>query len=273
VLAGVEETLKGSGTRSPETEARWIVETATKRARAELLLGSRISSREERRCHDLAARRAAGEPLQYVTGTAAFRHLQLAVGPNVFIPRPETELVAELAMQHLPRGGRLVDVGTGSGAIALAVADERPDAAVFATESSPQALAWAQRNLELLGTNVQLVLCDLLDGLPPEARRSFDVVVSNPPYIDPAQARSLSPEVSAHEPRGALFAGDQGLEVMTRLAEAAPRWLKRGGWLVLEIGSDQRAEVEALLRGAGLQEVTVRPDLTGRDRIAEARRP
>jgi release factor glutamine methyltransferase len=273
VLERVEATLRGAGTGSPELEAKWIVEAATNRHRSELLLDPQITSEDEADCHRFAARRAAGEPLQYVTSRAAFRGVELTVGPGVFIPRPETELVAERAMAHLPYAGRVVDVGTGSGAIALAISAERTDACVFGTESSPLALAWAQENRELLGKNVDLLLCDLLDGLPRALEGAFDVVVSNPPYIDPAQLRDLPSEVRDHEPHTALFAGERGLDVTIRLADAALRWLKPQGWLVLEIGSDQAQRVVTLLGAAGFDSFTVKRDLAGRDRIAEGQKP
>jgi release factor glutamine methyltransferase len=232
-----------------------------------------LTAEQERCCQMLAGRRAAGEPLQYVTEVAGFRRLQIAVGPGVFIPRPETELVVERAMVRLPEGGRLVDVGTGSGAIAFAVADERPDAMVFGTESSAPAFAWAQRNRDRLGAAVELVHCDLLDGLPSALRGSFDVMVSNPPYIDRMQAEALPSEIVDHEPPQALFAAERGLDVMIRLADAALSWLKPQGWLVLEIGSDQGQRVGMLLGAAGYDHVAVMPDLAGNDRIAEAQKP
>jgi release factor glutamine methyltransferase len=273
VLETVEETLRRAGTGSPEFEAMWIVEAATKRPRSELLLDPQIRSEDEEDCHRFAARRASGEPLQYVINLAAFRGVQLTVGPGVFIPRPETELVAERAMAHLPHGGRIVDVGTGSGAIALAVSEERSDACVFGTESSPAALPWAEKNCELLGKTVDLVLCDLLDGLPPVLEGAFDVVVSNPPYIDPAQLPDIPSEVRDYEPHAALFSGERGLDVTIRLADAALRWLKPKGWLVLEVGSDQAQRVVTLLGAAGYDRVAVSSDLAGRDRIAEAQKP
>jgi release factor glutamine methyltransferase len=272
-LERVERTLQGSSEGSAALEARWILEAATRRDRSSLVLNPTITPEEDQICTKLATRRAAGEPLQYVTRQAAFRRLNLAVGPGVFIPRPETELVAERAMARLPRGGTLVDVGTGSGAIALSVSDERPDATVIATESSPRALAWAEKNRADAGTPVELVGCDLLLGLSPSLAGSIDVIVSNPPYIDPAQKEVLPRDIVEHEPDAALFAAEQGLEVLNRLANAALSWLKPGGWLVLEIGSDQAASVQMLLATAGYEEAYVSKDLAGNDRIAEARKP
>ena len=221
----------------------------------------------------LTARRVSGEPLQYIIGICGFRHIDLRVGPGVFIPRPETELVAERALERLPSGGVLVDVGTGSGAIALAVAQERPDVVVYATEVSSAALEWARFNQERLGLDVELVSGDLLSGLPAELRGGIDVVVSNPPYVPKHHAAFLPVDVREHEPHRALFAGHGGLEVMQKLADEARAWLVSGGWLVLEIAADQRAAAEKELDRRGYDEISVRRDLAGRWRVAEGRRP
>jgi release factor glutamine methyltransferase len=207
-----------------------------------------------------------------VTGVAGFRHLELVVGPGAFIPRPETELVAERAMDRLPPGRTLVDVGTGSGAIALAVAHERPDARVFATDTSGAALAWAEKNREALGLSVELIRCDLLAGLPAELQGEVDVVVSNPPYVPEGDGGLLARDVVRHEPHEALFAGGDGLETIGRVADRARAWLRRGGWLVLEIGFDQADAVTKMLELLDYERVSVTRDLAGRDRIAEGRR-
>ena len=220
---------------------------------------------------DLAHRRVAGEPLQYLTGVAGFRYLELAVGPGVMVPRPETEVVTEYALERLPSGGVVVDCGTGSGAIALAIAHERPDVTVFATERSASALAWAEKNSSAHGLEIHLVACDLLSGLPDALKHSVDVVVSNPPYVATSERDLLPRDVGEYEPHEALFAGPHGLDVIRRLIDEAPRWLKTGGWLVLEIGERQAEDVRALLEGRHYVDVEVHPDLTGKPRIAEAR--
>jgi release factor glutamine methyltransferase len=258
---------------SPELEARWVLQAATGRTLAELVSTSDVDDSICDRALDLAWRRAAGEPLQYVTGVAGFRRIELAVGPGVFIPRPETELVAERAMQLLPKGGTVVDVGTGSGAIALAIADERPDATVLATESSPHALEWARKNAEGLNKNVSFYLCDLLSGLPRQLLGMVQVVVSNPPYVPRSEKRFLPSDVAEHEPPDALFAPGNGLSIITRLARDARPWLTPGSWLVVEIGDRQGAEVAERLSGFDYEEVSIRLDLAGRERIAEARVP
>lgn len=246
--------MREGGIESPEAEAHWIVQ------------GSGECDVDE-----LVRRRLAGEPLQYVLGTAAFRRLELKVGPGVFIPRPETELVAEQAMSRLPSSGTLVDLCAGSGAIALSVADERPDARVLATEVSPAALQWATSSRDSLGLRVDIHEGDLFEPLPSVLAGGVDVVVSNPPYVDPTERSSLPRDVVDHEPEAALFAPGEGTSVIARIIAGARGWLRRGGWLVLEIGETQGPGVRALLEGNGYAGVSIEPDLTGRNRIAEAR--
>jgi release factor glutamine methyltransferase len=250
-----------------------LLEAVTGLSRAEILSGAPIDSKAREQADALLARRAAGEPLQYVTGVAGFRRLELAVGPGALIPRPETELVAGRALERLPKGGTLVDVGTGSGAIALAAADERPDAKVIATEVSPAALGWARRNRDALGLDLELIPCDLLSGLPARLEGQIDVVVSNPPYVADTERDLLPAEVVEHEPEFALFAGRDGLAVISRVAAGAHRWLRPGAWLVLEIGETQGKRVSSLLDELGYIDVSIEADLAGRDRIAEGRTP
>jgi release factor glutamine methyltransferase len=256
---------------SPESEARWLLQEIAGGSSSQILTRDEIDEDSARVVLTLAARRARGEPLQYVTGVAPFRHLDLAVGPGVLVPRPETELVVERVMELLPRGGIAVDVGTGSGAIALALKQERPDALVWGTESSTAALAWAERNRSGTGLDVEMIRCDLLSGLPEELLRRIDVVVSNPPYVAPEERALLPRDVREHEPEEALIAPDHALSVIERLAEEARSWLRDGGWLVSEIGETLGPRVTSLLAGLGYEDVSVRPDLAGRDRIASAR--
>jgi release factor glutamine methyltransferase len=264
--------LRSTGIEGGGREAFWLVEAATGLTRSTIISERPIVDAEQvRRAESLAERRCAGEPLQYVTGIAGFRSLELAVGPGVLIPRPETEIVVEQAMKRLPRGGTLVDVGTGSGAIALAVAQERPDARVIGTDASRDALGWARRNCERLESDVELIECDLLDGLDDSLHRAVDAIVSNPPYVSEAERLTLPPEVVEHEPHAALFAGSDGLGVIRRLAGDALRWLKPGGWLVLETAGNRAAPVVAELQRLGYEPVGIEKDLNGLERIAEAR--
>lgn len=247
-------------------EARWLVEAAARKSAGG-------EAEVEAIAVDLARRRVQGEPLQYLTGIAGFRRLELAVGEGVLIPRPETEMVAERAMTRLPRKGALIDVGTGSGAIALSVADERPDARVWATDNSATALRWARRNSERLELPIELIEADLLDGLPPSLGGNVDVVVSNPPYVALAERALLPVEVAEYEPSEALFAGRRGMALIERLVAEAPAWLRAGGWLVLETSESQGESTSELLEHHGFVGIALSADLNGRQRIAEARRP
>ncbi|MDQ3958447.1 MAG: peptide chain release factor N(5)-glutamine methyltransferase [Actinomycetota bacterium] len=252
------DEMRAGGVESAEAEARWIVQAVD-------------DSEGDDAALEMMRRRIAGEPLQYVLGCAAFRRLELAVGPGVFIPRPETELVAERAMKRLPRDGIVVDLCSGSGAIALSIADERPDARVFATERSRRALEWAVRNREAHGLDVTLCEGDLFEGLPQDLSGRVDVVVANPPYVDEAETSLVARDVIENEPADALFAPGRGTSVIERIVAAAPEWLRQEGWLVTEIGETQGAAAGDLLRSAGYADVDVLQDLTGRDRIAEGR--
>jgi release factor glutamine methyltransferase len=272
VLARIEETLAEVGIETAEREARWLLEAVTGERTAELYARSEeLPGPVVKRAVELTRRRASGEPLQYVTGVAGFRRLELAVGPGVLIPRPETEIVAERAMHRLPPRGTIVDVGTGSGAIALSVADERPDARVYATEISESALGWARRNGSNLQLSIELVRGDLFNGLPHELAGEVDVVVSNPPYVALRDADALPTEVVDHEPAEALFAGEEGLQVIADIAMEAREWLRPGGWLILEMGFDQSEKVLRLLTDRAYTEVAAHPDLTGHLRVAEGR--
>lgn len=255
-------------------EARWIVERVTGRSHAELLgFDPELSPDDVAEVESFVRRRTSGEPLQYIIGVAGFRTLDLEVGPGVFIPRPETEVVAGRAMELLPPNGRLVDVGTGSGAIALAVAAERPDASVHATERSGEALSWARRNAERLELNVAFAHCAYLDDLPERLKRGIHVVVANPPYVARAEQKRLPVDVVEHEPHEALFAQNDGLTDIRRIAEDARTWLTPEGWLVMEIGETQGSAVLGILNELRYRSTSVDVDLTGRDRIAFGKRP
>jgi release factor glutamine methyltransferase len=220
---------------------------------------------------DLATRRAAGEPLQYLTGIAGFRHLELKVGPGVFIPRPETEALVDLALARLPQDGILVDLCTGSGAVALAAAHERPDVRVLATEVAVEALGWAEKNRDDLKISVKFYQGDLFAPLPEDLAGKLDVVTANPPYVADRESSALPVDVIDHEPHVALFSGVEGMGVVERIVEEAPRWLRKGGWLLLEIGEHQRTLALDLLNDRGWLDATVNDDLAGRPRIMEAR--
>ncbi len=218
----------------------------------------------------LVRRRIGGEPLQYLTGVAGFRYLELQIGPGALVPRPETESLAGRAIELAPRQGTVVDVGTGAGPIALSLAHERPDLRVIGTDISQEALHWAVLNRETLSLDVELILCDLFEGLPNRLRRAVDVVVSNPPYVSESERDSLPVEVAEHEPPIALFSPGDGLRILERIAFSAKGWLTDGGVLLSEIGDRQGDSVMRLLTHLGYESPVIREDLVGRPRIAEA---
>jgi release factor glutamine methyltransferase len=215
---------------------------------------------------ELVDERCRRVPLQHLTGTAYFRHLELSVGPGVFVPRPETESVAQLAIDRarMLEAPKVVDLGTGSGAIAAAVASEVPGARVYAVELSELALAWAERNLVPHG--VELVNADLRTALE-DHDGTFDVVVSNPPYIPPGNV-PREPEARDHDPEMALYGGgEDGMELPAAVARTAARLLRPGGYFVMEHAEVQAGAMAALLRGTGdWDRVEGHLDLTGRDR-------
>lgn len=258
--------------------ARWLCEEASGTDRLDSVLAEAVSPRMVANLDEMVARHRAGEPLAYVLGHWSFRQLDLAVDRRVLIPRPETEVVAGLAIE-LARGLRrpltIADLGTGSGAIGLALADELPvdGVTVWITDASVAAIDVAGANLAGLGRrgrNVRIASGSWFDALP--AGTVLDLAVANPPYIAD-DSPDVEASVRAWEPREALFAGDDGLDAIRAIVAAAPRWIRSGGWLVLEIGADQGAAVTELLTTGGLEAVEIRPDLAGRDRIAVSRLP
>jgi len=225
---------------------------------------------------ELAIRRAGREPLQHITGLAAFRHLELRVGPGVFVPRPETEIVAQIAIDALSAVASpspvAVDLGTGSGAIALALATEVPHARIYAAENSADAIAWTRENFERVGAvNAHLALVDLAKAFP-ELDGTVSVVVSNPPYV-PDDAVPRDPEVRLHDPAAALYGGPDGLDVVREVSRAALRLAHQGGAVVIEHGEWQGAAIRELLTADGWRAAATHPDLTMRDRATTAIRP
>jgi release factor glutamine methyltransferase len=208
---------------------------------------------------ELVRRRGRREPVAYILGRRAFRGLDLAVTPDVLVPRPETELLVEWAIEVAPEGGAVLDWGTGSGAVALAVAHERRDLKVTGVERSEAALTVARANAEASGLAVELLLSD---GLAAVAGRRFSVVAANPPYLSEADLAVAPPELT-FEPRDALVSGPSGYEALEALAAEAPAHLEPGGWLIAEVGEGQARRVEDLWRAAGLGAVTSRADLAG----------
>ncbi|CAB4574577.1 MAG: peptide chain release factor N(5)-glutamine methyltransferase [Actinobacteria bacterium] len=231
------------------------------------LLGFSDQNIVEEQFFDLLDRRLSFEPLQYLTGTAPFRHLDIQVGPGVLVPRPESELLVEAVLQHiknLPQPVSVVDLGAGSGALSLAIATEAPASRVIAVEKSPEALVWLKKNVSHIAENVRVIEGDVADVLP---GIKCDVVIANPPYIP--QRQKLPRDVEAFEPHVALFGGPTGLEIPHMFIEAAARLLKPQGVLVIEHGEDQAEEIAKLL-DVDFSEVASHDDLVGRPRWSSA---
>jgi release factor glutamine methyltransferase len=269
LVAGTEE-LERAGVPSPRVDAEWLLAHALGISRSDLYAdGDEASADRERAFRELVARRATREPLAYVLGEWGFRRLTLHVDPRVLIPRPETEAVVERCLELLAdvTEPRVLDVGVGSGAIALAIADEHPGARVVATDNSPGALAVAKENRSRAGleNRVELVPGELCAG----QEGPFDLVVSNPPYVRPEEVESLEPEVARHEPREALVAHG----VTEAIAEQALPRLAPGAPLVLETADGEAPGVAALLTGLGYQDVRIGEDLAGRERVVDGRAP
>jgi len=293
LLDDAERALTAAGIGAPSVDARWIVEEVAERRNGAWRLNADAAAPPSavRRVHELVTRRARGEPLQYVVGSWAFRDLNLLVDPRVLIPRPETEQTVEVALREAARlglrtGGRgpwdgtqttahVADLGTGSGAIALALATRLPEAQVWATDRSPAAVAVARANLAGAGsaaTRVRLAEGDWFDALPHDRRGSFDLIVSNPPYLAERELEGLPPEVAHYEPVGALVSGPTGLEAIEHLIGVSPEYLTpRRGTLVLEIAPHQSVASRALAERVGFADVLVERDLAGRERVLVAR--
>ena len=270
VVHEVARELHEAGVPSPRVDSEHLVAHVLGLTRSGLYSSDRVlSEREATWLQELVARRRAREPLAYVLGEWGFRRLMLNVDGRALVPRPETEVVVERCLVHLAglTEPRILDVGTGSGAIALALADEVPGARVVAVDLSEDALALARENLARVDVDgrVELRRGDLLAGVV----GPFDLVVSNPPYVPAAEYDSLQPEIRLYEPYGAVV-GDR---VWEQIAREARRVLVPGGWLVLECGDGQAADVSAGLEALGYQAIVATPDLAGRDRVVEAHRP
>ena len=226
---------------------------------------------------DGIVRRVAREPLQHITGMQEFWSLPFIVSPAVLIPRPETELIVETCVaRHAAGTSRIVDIGTGSGCVAVAVAHAIPGALLYATDSSDEALAVARLNASRndVGGRIEFYQGDLFEPLRDRGlERGIDFVLSNPPYIAEVDIETLEPEVRDYEPRRALTPGPDPLLIHRRIAEAAPEFLKAGGFLIVEFGLGQGPGIRKLYSAARLEEVEIRPDLAGIDRVFVARAP
>lgn len=279
-LAGAAARLARAGVVDPGLDAELLAAFVLGLGRGEVqaasLRGDALEPDAAAILEALIARRATREPLQHITGEAPFRHLVLAVGPGVFVPRPETEIVAQLAIDALVAAASpsplAVDLGTGSGAIALALATEVPHARVRAAENSVDAFVWAKENFARIAPeNASVHFIDLARAFP-ALDGTVSVVVSNPPYV-PDDAIPRDPEVRLYDPPQALYGGADGLDVVRVLSTTAMRLLHPGGALVIEHGEWQGASIRELLAADGWRATATHPDLTMRDRATTAVRP
>jgi len=275
-LEGAVDALKAAGVASPRLDAELLLAAATGRGRAELAANPEggVPAAAARSFGEMVRRRLRREPVAYILGRKGFRHIELEVDRRVLVPRPETELLVELALELRPR--RVLDMGTGSGAIALAIADELPGCEVVATDTSPAALEVARGNAERLGLAERV---EFQQGMLPAAapagggngpaEPSVDLIVANLPYVAESEWSGLEPEVTEWEPREALLAGPDGLDVIrAAVAVAAPL----APSLALEVGAGQAPAVSELLFAAGFATVETRPDLAGVPRLVWGRR-
>jgi release factor glutamine methyltransferase len=270
VLDDAATVLAAAGVDSARVDAELLAAHAAGTDRGRLMFAD-LPADFRPRFDDLVAARAKRIPLQHLTGTAAFGPVQVSVGPGVFIPRPETEALLEWALeQALPDDALIVDLCTGSGALALAIATARPRARVIAVENSADALGYARRNLA--GTGVEIVDADVTAaGLRPDFDGAVDLVVANPPYIPVGAA--LDPEVAEHDPAQALFGGADGMAVIDAIVGLAQRWLRPGGLCAVEHDDTTSSlTTAAFRRGRAFDDVQAHDDLTGRPRFVTARR-
>ncbi len=276
LLRAAVARLAGAGVTSPEYDAAELLAHTLGTTRSRLAMVDEVGTEDQAVFEELLSRRAAREPLQHLTGAVGFRHVDLRVGPGVFIPRPETELLAGWAIERAieratAAGGSplVVDLCCGSGAIALSIVDEVPAAQVHAVELDPGAHSWAERNLAQSG--VDLRLGDMADAFP-ELDGTIDVVVCNPPYIPLEAWASVAPEARDHDPSLALWSGDDGLDAIRTLESTAARLLRAGGWVGAEHADVQgESASQVFLAGGRWTEVRDHLDLAGRPRFVTAR--
>jgi release factor glutamine methyltransferase len=267
--------LKQKGIESPRLESELLLAHARKCPRIRLYTEFTALLTDDERVimRELVQRRAKREPLAYIVGTREFYGRSFDVEAGVLIPRPETETLIDVCLERIPRDEprEIIEVGFGSGCIAVTIAKQRPQCSVIATDTSSAAMKIASRNVEKHGVTgrVTLLAGDALEPLR-NCGRQFDGLVSNPPYIRDDERPGLQPEVGLHEPAEALYAGADGLDVVRKIVSQAPAFMKPGAFLALELDPSQCAAVTTLLIDAGFQSATTRRDLSGNDRIVEA---
>lgn len=262
-LDAAVDALTAAGVDDPRLDAEVMLAAAMGTDRAALYADpdSKMEPAAARKFAEMVRRRVRREPVAYILGRAWFRQLELVVDGRVLIPRPETELLVELAQDRQ----RVLDVGTGSGAIALAIANERAGVRVTGIDSSPDAIQVARANAARAGLEVEFLIADLIVGGP------YELIVSNPPYVREGEWDSLQPEISLYEPRESLLGGDDGLDIIRDLIPAAADVLVRGGRLAIEVGQGQSRTVESLFERSGFTQVEAIRDLAGMPRVVTGR--
>jgi release factor glutamine methyltransferase len=271
VVRRAAEYLEWHGVESPVATAERLLSHVLRTDRTGMYAREGLTSQEAKLFGRALCRRCVGEPLQHVTGEQGFRRLTLRVRPGVFVPRPETEVLVQVVLDGLAKTKTpaIVDVATGCGAVALAIKDERPDATVYATDLSPEAVALTRENAEALGLGVTVFAGDLLETLPGDLRGELDAVLCNPPYVALEARDSLPPDVRA-EPELAVFGG---LDIYERLFEQAFASLRPRGLVAVEIEESRAESVSKAAEEQGFEGLQVRRDLAGRDRVVSGWRP
>ena len=273
-MAVAEQRLEAAGVPTPRVDAELLLRHVTGWSRTRLVFDAdaAVPAAARDQLETLLRRRESREPLQLILGTVGFRYIELEVRAGVFIPRPETEVLAGEAIARVPAGGVVVEPCTGTGAIACSIAFESAAATVVATDMSAAAVDLARVNAQRVGADVTVLAGDLLAPVDQALQGRVDVLVSNPPYLTPQDVAGGEPEVTDWDPHDALVSGPTGHEVTDRLIGDARTWLGSGGWLLLEVDSTRAADTAQRAEDAGLVEAAVLADLTGADRIVAARR-
>jgi release factor glutamine methyltransferase len=270
VLTWTKEYLAGKGVENARLEAEWLLCAALSLDRVGLYVNfdKPLSDAELAASRGMVARRARREPLQYILGSQDFEGLEFEVAPGILIPRHDTETLVEESLRRAPEQASILDIGVGSGCIAVALAKNLPSARVSGVDQSPEALELARRNAARHGVDLTLLAGSLFE---PVAGQRFDLIVSNPPYIPTADLETLQPEVREFEPRAALDGGPDGLAFYRLIVPAAPEYLNPGGWLLFEVGIGQAAEVLGLLERHGFTERFTARDPGGIERVVGGR--
>ena len=266
VISLSEDYLAKAGFCSPRVDAEWLIGHALNLSRMELYLkfDKPLNENELGKIRPLISRRAKGEPVQYICGSTEFYGLELSVGEGVLVPRPETESLVDTALKKCNDNSDVLDLCTGSGAIAIAIKKNKPSVNMTAVDISNEALSYAIKNSESLQADIEFLEGNLLS---PVSGRLFDVITVNPPYVKNTERHLMGKDVLQHEPELALFAGDDGMDILNILAQEAKSFLKQGGFFISEIGFTQGNACLQIFKANGWSDVQIQKDLSGKDRF------